>query len=298
MEISKQSYRELNQNRDIRLTRQEVLKADSDGDGQLSTTEGEKAKIAPEDLPALNRALQGSAALEPSTVLFAMSGKLKSMPAQIPVVKRIEKSADALETWRGETANIIARVQNKGTESQRRAETQTAIGDIVQQKVQWRGNGENKFGEAIGCANGPFLAYVMADLISVEEAKHLMGDTLPAANVLSGGNRDPLLLETLGIDAGKPIPEDRLYKGPNTEPFPKAVDVAVFVENDAQGFPTHSATHYATFTGNGWEVMSLQGHTDPPSDTNPAIFTTIEDIWAGDFKGTSVVICPFPFKNP
>lgn len=297
MEISKQSFRQLNENRDIRLTRQEVLKADSDGDGQLSTTEAEKAKIAVQDLPALNQALQASAAMEPSTVLFAMSGKSKSMPAQIPAVQRIQASSEALQSWRAESKQIKAGA-NTGTEAERREATAKAVESIVSDGVQWSGNDKNEFKQSIACPYGPFLSYVRAGLIDTEQAKHLMGNSPEADAIPDPKGSSRLLLETLGIEAGKPIPPERVYKGPHQEPTPKAGDVAVFVEKDAQGNPTTSASHFATFTGNGWEVMSLQRHTSPPNPDNPAIKTTIEDIWAGDFGNTAVVICPFPFQDP
>ncbi len=90
MQISKQTFQRLDQNRDKQLTRQELLKADIDTDGQISKQEAQEQGLVLDDLPILNKVLENSTGMEPSEVLFNLPAKTKNGLQPIPVVQRIE----------------------------------------------------------------------------------------------------------------------------------------------------------------------------------------------------------------
>ena len=70
MQVLRQTFERIDQNRDRQITKQEVLKFDVNADGQLSKQEAQQAGLNPQDLNTLNQALEKAADLEPTEVLF------------------------------------------------------------------------------------------------------------------------------------------------------------------------------------------------------------------------------------
>lgn len=185
------------------------------------------------------------------------------------------------------------------------------------------------------CPHSPFLALVGEDLLSVEEATAIFE---------TSGNLEDEFSRRLGLNSWNDTPADSKYeldKNGNIKPtldqngkptFPKQPqvgDIAVFTDLSQKDRPNFS--HIAMFTGEGWNVLSIQARSTTPIEidetkkiptfqqyleghagtlsevnqralkiyqeseqANPTVETDLKTLIRSDFHGTGVIILSNP----
>ncbi|MBT9545811.1 MAG: hypothetical protein IV090_10520 [Candidatus Sericytochromatia bacterium] len=164
--------------------------------------------------------------------------------------------------WSDAVATTKRDVSLRKSEAEMRSLTATAAKAMVgSSQVMWGKPNLNIEDPAIHCPQGPFIAYVRAGILSTAEAKILLDTT--------HGN----LRDMIGGKTWEQVPAEMKYElGQKDLPKPKAGDIAIFVPNPDKG---DEPFHYAVFTGEGLNVVSVQSNlsanektrekTDPPT---------------------------------